>query len=1403
MGKLTYSRSRYYIPYEYSHHIGYKNKNTYKYILFKLLSILLDEMFYSIKCYRLSNRKCKYKYSINMDYLSSVQLFIHKLFNFICYYESNIFHSLPSEISISYSKKSRASHNLFNSIAKKNLLYTSIKHYNLFQANNSSSILFIKLLLLLLFRRDMLSFNIIHVRNIIYEIRQISNYIFFDRYKETIFSISHDILNYDLRKLIISSIFSIRRYANRHRFLNKRPILDKISFLIILSTKRFDKLKRSKLNRTFYSYKLQFKQIFKNIYNFKTTKKYNQYIKKINSKLVNNVNTFKLYLYQIHTFINNNFFFYKLVNKPKMTLINGYLSEDTNMYHHFLIGDQIEVFYNTYKYIHSIRKLYISFLLSQLFYNCCSNFFFIRIKDSRNTKKVHLNKYTIFLNRDLDNSSIYNSSETNMQEEHSIIDLQKKIIQIRELKVKYPFVQAKKFIKLLKTGIKNKRMKKKIKIKKHYQYVLINRLIVKIFNLYNISIYKYYIRRKRYRKLINLCKKYIIRSTKNINRYMYYQILKKLRNIKKGVHIYKYGLLIYNRLLYKIYNILNIYPKNVSIKTFNKYHNHYYHFIESNNNIIRNYATSSSFSGVYILLPMLIIYKYYANLVINNLSMQIKIGHNSNLYIQYCEFAQLFNDFINSHLNYIFSISKYNMNSNLDFQINYSIIKQLSSNIYKNFLISLFMKLSNSIFSLFFKFNAEKKFQINSFLVYQLGTFKVPLINNINSMLNSSCLSKLPAIGDYKNKNASRQFRLFNLFNMNSKNDYLSKIYYFLCNYLILEILFLIKNNYIRGLKFLYTNTKFINKSIMYKFQLLPKLIHITNAYYIQKSLRIAFIIFKSVTHFRKLFNIRKYPFIIFKPKQQLQEDHSSFIRELELEEYKPQEVYLHTSEIMEIIAELVTQKQKRNVINLQRQLTASNIFSFELFNFKLNKFAMSTILSSINRKTISNMLKLHDPLSNHNIEKVKKYFYLLNKIKIFESNELHHYTIQSFINYYLSRLSNKYFQSRQYHITVPLLDFDFKLALKDIKVNKQKSIINPEYTIKYTDTKINELASSYKKNKGLSKVTMFNSTFKFFITWFKSSIKVQLKKQNFYTKNLNLRIKSVKKHSIIKKLYFEYLDKLDLCLNIRISITLFTLLNDMLDIVIGTKSLDSIESKLSIYNMQNKNINKYRKRHLNLIFDNFLMNYYYRICPSSSIKSNYNKVNDANQTSYKGINTKINWTYTTNIQRKDKKKFIASLHNQKKLPFKYAITKSYPKVFLNKRHLNSSLLTKFNNFILQYNYLKYLKQYFTRVIVNPLYYKLTAQTSNSINDVLEISNIKEYLQFRTHYINKLHIIFKLSSYLHIIRENKLKFILYSDPYFSPETNNVFSDIDLTKVSTDIRYLFNEKNYHSITTKYR
>jgi len=1497
MGKFTYLRSRYYVPYEYSHYIQYKNKNVYKYILFKLLSILLEEMFYSVKCYRLTNRKYKHRYIINMNYLSTVQLFIHKFFNFIYCSEFVIDHSLPNRINTTFlskffsnSGKNKAfrvcNSDLPNLTKRKNLLYTSLKQYSMFQINNSSYILFVKLLLLLLFRRDMISFSAVHARNIIYRIRQISNYIFFDRYKEVIFSISQDILSYDLRKLIISSVFSIRRYANRQRFLNKKPILNKISFLMILSIKRFDKLKRSKLNRTFYSYKLQFKQIFKNIYNFKTTKKFNQYIKKINSKLVHNVNTYKLHMYQIHAFINDNFFFHKSVNKPETITINNHLNKNINKHHHFLIGDQVEIFYNTYKYIYSIRKLYIGFLISQLFYNCCSNFFFIKMRRSKrptllfskNTpiRNINLYKYCnymhnyiTFLNRDLSDVNIQNNQETNTQR-CSIIDFKKKIIRIKEHRVEHNFMQTNKIIKLK-------------KIKAYYKHLFKNKLIEKTFNLFNIPVYKYYTRKKRYKKLIYLCKKYIIKSTKITDKQLLYLIFKKLKNIKNGIHMYKRGTYKYSRLLYQIHSALNVYPKKSgrknSKKIFNKNNNYHYHFVWNNNTKMHNYAKQDSFSGLHILIPMLVVYKYHTNSIRRVLDMKIKTEYDFDFHMQYCEFTQLLQIFISSHLNYISSISKYNRDSNLDFQINYSILKQLSSNIYKNFLVTLFMKLSNSVFTLFFIFNSVKKFQIDSFLICQSDTLDFSFIDNMNSILNSSCLSKGSKINNFKD--ITQQIRLLKLFNLNSTDDYLSKIYYFLCNYLISEILSLIKNpknNYIHGLKSTYTNNKFIKESIVNKSKLLPRAINIANTYYATKLLYISHILFKSITHFRKLFNTKKHSFIIFRQKQQFQkekeEDYPLHISGLK--EYELQEAYIHTSSIIEISAELISRKQKKDINNLYQELTTHEVLSLKLFNYKRNNFSINTILSSINNRNVFYLLNtFFYPQSIYRIGKKKKYFYLINKIKTFKPSILYNNNVQDFRSYYLLQAPNKYFQYRQYHVTTPLLAFDFKLALKEIKVNKPKSITDPEYDdkIEYTESLINKLVGSYKKSKDLLKITIFDTNFKSFIRQFKTTIKARYKKRIF-NKNLNLRKKFVRKYIIITKLYFEYLDKLDLCLNIKVSITLFTLLNNILNLIISMKSLDSVGSKLFKYKMQGRSINKLHRQNLNSIFDNFLMTYYYNMCLSlgmnvgdaykqnltspiykkeiplpdfsfeniinvnkSTINQNQTKSSLPNfsfkNTAYKSSTNQnrqrfplpsfnfrntagkhsrprsstnqpiaplpIDFDFRNTVGKSTiNKRFFIALPN-----YKYTINKSFSKIPLNKRYSSFSLPIKLNNFILQYNYLRYLKQCLTRVIITPLCYKLTISISNSISNVSQINNIKEYLQFRTQYINNLRIIFRLDSYLYIVRENKLRFILYSDPYFASETNKKFSEIELTKFATDIRYLFDEKNYRSITTKYR
>ena len=346
MGKFTYLRSRYYVPYEYSYFIKRKNKNIYKYLLFKLIANILEEMFFSVKAYKLTIKKIKFISRINLRSLVIIRFFIYKFFNFI-FYSDIKFRSKSLFYILNELRKRMPS--MYKYLPYKmrtniNSSYKTISNLSTFKKNNSSYVLFIRLLLLLMFRRNTVLFNFMYTRSIKYYIKKISNYIFFERYNKILLNINERILNFDLRKLILTSIFKIRKYAKRHQFLNKKPILNKISFLIILNTKRFDKLNRPKHNPTFYSYKLQFRQIYKNIYNFKTTKKFNKYIKYVNSKLMHNISIMQFYFVQIANIINYVFQNNEIMKWNTPVNINNILNYSNN-YYFFSICDKLGIIY--------------------------------------------------------------------------------------------------------------------------------------------------------------------------------------------------------------------------------------------------------------------------------------------------------------------------------------------------------------------------------------------------------------------------------------------------------------------------------------------------------------------------------------------------------------------------------------------------------------------------------------------------------------------------------------------------------------------------------------------------------------------------------------------------------------------------------------------------------------------------------------------------------------------------------------------------------------------------------------------------------------------------------------------------------------------------------------------------
>lgn len=355
MGKFNYLNVKYKIPHEYSNFIKSKTKYLNKYLLFKLLLNLLEEMYYSIHCYKILNRKIKASFDFYYKHLYIIRLFITRY----------LMHGMNNRFINIYNK----------------LLLTPNKQYLYFKQNfikNKPFILFIKLLLLLLHRRTAIYAIVSTEKTFMYYIRQISNYIFFEKHMNILLNIDEKILKYELRKRIIDSIFNINRYSHKKKFINKQYILNTLSFNIILSHNRFDLIKKPKRYRTFYFYKLKFRQFYKTIYNIKTTKIFNKYIQFINSRLRQYIDISSIYFQQIYIFLYNCFFCYLGIIKCIQELkcmnigINEHKYSISNFYY-FLIGDKIELNSIFFTYTLVTRKLCIIFAMSQLFYNCCTS----------------------------------------------------------------------------------------------------------------------------------------------------------------------------------------------------------------------------------------------------------------------------------------------------------------------------------------------------------------------------------------------------------------------------------------------------------------------------------------------------------------------------------------------------------------------------------------------------------------------------------------------------------------------------------------------------------------------------------------------------------------------------------------------------------------------------------------------------------------------------------------------------------------------------------------------------------------------------------------------------------------------------------------------------------------------
>lgn len=386
MSKSSYLKVKYQIPYEYHSFTKSKTKHLDRYLLFKLISNLLVEMYYSISCYKLLTRSIASRFSRNYKYVYVLRVFITNFLNYLSKYRDKT--------------------NLY--LRSNNVFF----HWNPYLNSNKSStvntspyVLFIKFFTLLLQRRSAFAVVLRKEKTILYYVRQISNYVFYEKHMQILSSVKQSILNFDLKKRIIDSIFNVGRYSRKSRFLNKKHIFNLVSFNMILSTNRFDRLKRGRKNRTFYSNKLKFMQLYKNMYNIRTTNLFKKYIKHVSSRLRRFVGISSVHFHQIYAFILSYFFYYLSLFGNTAELYNVSLRINSNKYsvssyYYFLIGDRIEIGSTVFNYLIALRKLSIAFVLSQIFYNC-SVIPIIKLRLNKNRNKIlssrasimHINKY--------------------------------------------------------------------------------------------------------------------------------------------------------------------------------------------------------------------------------------------------------------------------------------------------------------------------------------------------------------------------------------------------------------------------------------------------------------------------------------------------------------------------------------------------------------------------------------------------------------------------------------------------------------------------------------------------------------------------------------------------------------------------------------------------------------------------------------------------------------------------------------------------------------------------------------------------------------------------------------------------------------------------------------------------
>lgn len=369
--------AKYQILHEYSNYTKSKTKQLNKYLLFQLVMDLLKEMHQSIRCYRIVNRKISSRFCISYRHSYISRLFITRFFSNMLnhlYLFSRHLRRIPRK----FKKLSKAGKS--NKYKYYLYRYAKKKEYKKSQfittqsiVKNKVYILFIKFLFLL-FRRRNIFHNIMRSgKSVLYHIRKISNYLFFQRHQDILFNVEEKVLGYDLRKRILDAIFNVGRHARKYRFFSKKYILNHITFNILLITNRFDLFKRQRRNRTFYFYKLKFKQLYKSMYNIRTTKLFNKYINYINTRLNRYVGIQNIYLYQIYIFLYSYFYSFLNYTDNKSLLqaihikING-IRKYLNNFHYFVVGDYIEIRAISHVFILLIRKLGIAFALSQIFY---------------------------------------------------------------------------------------------------------------------------------------------------------------------------------------------------------------------------------------------------------------------------------------------------------------------------------------------------------------------------------------------------------------------------------------------------------------------------------------------------------------------------------------------------------------------------------------------------------------------------------------------------------------------------------------------------------------------------------------------------------------------------------------------------------------------------------------------------------------------------------------------------------------------------------------------------------------------------------------------------------------------------------------------------------------------------